>query len=125
LLSTNGDPPEVTVSTHTNAPKPAPPRHKIAVVTWLGAYGMITLILAVLGPTIAAWPLPLRTLLLSTLMVSALTWVVLPTLTRVFRPWLVSTAAPAKEAPGHVGRVRSHAVAAPATRSGRRVAAVR
>ncbi len=93
------------MSAHTNAPKPAPPRHKIAAITWLGAYGMITLILAVLGPAIASWPLPLRTLLLSTLMVSALTWIVLPTLTRVFRGWLVSNAAPTTVATAHSGRV--------------------
>jgi uncharacterized protein len=65
-----------------------PPRYKLALVTWLGAYGMITLILATLGPTIASWPLPLRTLLLSTLMVSALTWFVLPTLTRLLGRWI-------------------------------------
>jgi antibiotic biosynthesis monooxygenase (ABM) superfamily enzyme len=81
------------MSAHTKAPSAAPPRHKIAAVTWLGAYGMITLILAVLGPAIASWPLPLRTLLLSTLMVSALTWVVLPALTLVLRPWLGSNTA--------------------------------
>ena len=35
-----------------------------------------------------AWPLPLRTLLLSLLMVAALTWVVIPSLKRLFRGWL-------------------------------------
>ena len=65
-----------------------PPRYKFALITWIGAYGMITLILATLGPAIASWPLPLRTLLLSTLMVSALTWLVVPTLTRLLGRWL-------------------------------------
>jgi uncharacterized protein len=69
----------------TGAP---PPCYKSAVITWLGAYGMITLILATLGPAIASWPLPLRTLLLSTLMVSALTWLVVPTLTRLLGRWI-------------------------------------
>jgi uncharacterized protein len=54
---------------------PAPPRYKLALVTWVGAYAVITLILAVLGPAMAAWPLPLRTLLLTAVMVPALTWV--------------------------------------------------
>jgi antibiotic biosynthesis monooxygenase (ABM) superfamily enzyme len=36
------------------------------------------------------WPLPLRTLLLSVLMVVALTWVVMPTLNKAFRGWLTS-----------------------------------
>jgi uncharacterized protein len=61
------------------------PRYKLALLTWAGAYPVITLILAVLGPAMAAWPLPLRTLLLSVTMVGALTWVVIPALTRLFR----------------------------------------
>ena len=65
-----------------------PPRHKMALLTWAGAWAMITLILGVLGPSIATWPLPLRTLAISVLMVLALTWVVIPTLTRVFATWL-------------------------------------
>jgi antibiotic biosynthesis monooxygenase (ABM) superfamily enzyme len=69
---------------------PAPPRHKLALLTWAGAYAVITLIQAVLGPAMALWPLPLRTLLLSGTMVAALTWLVIPALTRLFRGWLAS-----------------------------------
>ena len=54
----------------------APPRYKLAVVSWLGAYPVITLILGALGPAMEGWPLPLRTLVISGLMVAALTWVV-------------------------------------------------
>jgi antibiotic biosynthesis monooxygenase (ABM) superfamily enzyme len=67
-----------------------PPRYKLALVTWAGAYGVITLILDLLGPTMAGWPLMLRTLLISALMVTTLTWIVLPALTRLFRAWLVA-----------------------------------
>ena len=67
-----------------------PPRHKVAFLTWVGAYGVITLILELLGPLMAPWPLPLRTLLLSALMVAALTWIVMPTLGRLFRGWLLA-----------------------------------
>ena len=70
------------------APAPPPPRYKLALVTWIGVYPIITLLLALLGPTTAAWPLPLRTLLLTALMVPTLTWLVIPTLTRLFRGWL-------------------------------------
>ena len=66
----------------------APPRYKIALLTWLGAYPVITVALGVLGPVTARWPLPLRTLLISGLMVVALTWGVLPTLGYVLRGWL-------------------------------------
>lgn len=72
--------------THSIPPKP--PRYKLALLTWAGAYAVITAILALLGPAMESWPLPLRTLLLSTLMVGALTWLVIPSLTRLFRTWL-------------------------------------
>jgi antibiotic biosynthesis monooxygenase (ABM) superfamily enzyme len=65
-----------------------PPRYKLALLTWAGAYAVITLILAVLGPVMADWPLPLRTLVLSGAMVAALTWFVIPSLSRLFRAWL-------------------------------------
>jgi antibiotic biosynthesis monooxygenase (ABM) superfamily enzyme len=71
-------------------PAGAPPRYKLALLTWAGAYAVITLILVVLGPTMEPWPLPLRTLLISGLMVMALTWVVIPLLTRLFRRWLTT-----------------------------------
>jgi len=67
-----------------------PPRYKLALLTWAGAYSLITLILMLLGPVMATWPLALRTLVLSVTMVAALTWFVMPRLTRVFRPWLTS-----------------------------------
>jgi antibiotic biosynthesis monooxygenase (ABM) superfamily enzyme len=78
----------MSTTTHQTQPA-APPRYKLALMTWAGAYAAITPILGVLGPTIASWPLPLRTLLISALMVSALTWVISPTLARLFRGWLV------------------------------------
>lgn len=65
------------------------PRYKLALLTWAGAYAVITTILAALGPVMATWPLLLRTLLLSVLMVVAMTWLVIPSLTRLFRGWLV------------------------------------
>ena len=63
---------------------------------------MITLILWLLGPLTDTWPLPLRTLVLSVLMVLALTWVVIPALTRMFAGWLAP--APAAARHGHRGR---------------------
>jgi uncharacterized protein len=82
------------------APPATPPRFKLALVTWAGAYAVITGILGVLGPMMTGWPLPLRTLVLSVLMVSALTWVIVPTLLRLFRPWLLA-AAGSERPPAH------------------------
>jgi uncharacterized protein len=81
--------------TAQQTPPVAPPRYKLALVTWASAYGVITLILDLLGSTMAGWPLMLRTLLISVLMVTALTWIVLPALTRLFRAWLLA-ATPAR-----------------------------
>jgi antibiotic biosynthesis monooxygenase (ABM) superfamily enzyme len=95
-----------------DTPPAAPPRYKLALVTWAGAYGAITLIIWLLGPAMAGWPLVLRTLLISVLMVNALTWIVLPALTRLFRAWLLAaTPAPAQgaQAPAPGSRSWAHA----------------
>ena len=83
----------------SNSQQPSrPPRYKLALLTWAGAYAVITLILQLLGPTMAAWPLAARTFAISALMVAALTWLVIPTMTRLFRGWLIPTA-PSTTAP--------------------------
>jgi antibiotic biosynthesis monooxygenase (ABM) superfamily enzyme len=69
-----------------------PPRYKLALLTWGGAYAVITLILGLFGPVIASWPLVLRTFVLSVTMVVALTWLIMPRLTRTFRAWLSPSA---------------------------------
>jgi antibiotic biosynthesis monooxygenase (ABM) superfamily enzyme len=89
----------MSASQNPTATRPAPPRYKLALLTWAGAYAVITLILAVLGPAMAAWPLPLRTLLLSALMAPAMTWLVIPSLTRLFRGWLASASPPPARPP--------------------------
>lgn len=65
-----------------------PSRSKLALLTWAGAYAVITLLLAAVGPAIASRPLALRTLVLSAAMVAALTWVIMPRLARLFGGWL-------------------------------------
>jgi hypothetical protein len=64
------------------------PRAKLALLTWAGAYAVILLVLAVGGPAMAGWPLALRALVVSGLMVAAMTWVIVPLMTRLFRGWL-------------------------------------
>ena len=86
-------------------PAGPPPRHKMALLTWSGAWALITLILGVLGPLMATWPLPLRTLAISALMVVGLTWVVIPCLTRTFAGWLAPTS-PAEPRPQRGARPR-------------------
>jgi antibiotic biosynthesis monooxygenase (ABM) superfamily enzyme len=64
-------------------------RVKLTLLTWAGAYAVIMAVLIVGGPTLASWPLALRALALSGLMVAAMTWVIMPLMTRLFRPWLL------------------------------------
>jgi uncharacterized protein len=78
----------MALSKQATGPGVPPPRRKMALLTWPGAWALITLILWGLGPTMAAWPLPLRTLIISAVMVIGLTWFVIPNLTRVFSSWL-------------------------------------
>jgi len=79
---------ELTEPSRHARPPAGPSRYKLALLTWIAAYAVITLFLALLGPTIAAWPLALRTLVLSMAMVATLTWIVMPRLTRLFGGWL-------------------------------------
>jgi antibiotic biosynthesis monooxygenase (ABM) superfamily enzyme len=71
------------------AEAPRPPRYKQAILTWVGVYPALTLTLYLLGPIMEGWPLPLRTLLVSVVMVIALVWLILPFLMRTFRSWML------------------------------------
>jgi antibiotic biosynthesis monooxygenase (ABM) superfamily enzyme len=65
-----------------------PPRWKLAIITWIAIYPIITALLLILGPFILRLPIPIVTLILSVTLVVLMTFVVMPALTRVFRPWL-------------------------------------
>ena len=80
---------EVREQTLVRPRPPGPPRYRLALLTWAAAYAVITLVLEVLGPAMDGWPLGLRTFVLSVLMVASLTWLLMPALTRLFRPWLM------------------------------------
>lgn len=65
-----------------------PPRWKVAVVTWLGICPTVYALFLLLGPLLAAWPLLPRVMLLTALVVLAMTWLVAPQLTQLLKPWL-------------------------------------
>ncbi len=68
--------------------EPAPPRYKMVVVTWLAVYPLITLILVLFGPVLGLLPMLVRTLVLTVLMVTLMTYVIMPRMTRLFSFWL-------------------------------------
>lgn len=61
---------------------------RMTVVTWVVVYPMITVLLAVTEPILAEWPLPLRTLLLTVIMVPAMVVWAVPLATAFFKPLL-------------------------------------
>lgn len=64
------------------------PRWKMAVLIWLGIYPTITAVLGILSPYIAHFPLPLKTLTLTLVVVPLMVWVVLPFLQKRLHRWL-------------------------------------
>lgn len=69
-------------------PPGPPPRYKIAIVTWLGLYPMLTTLVLLLRPVLGDQPAPLQTLVISATLVPLMTYLVAPTMQRVFAGWL-------------------------------------
>ncbi|MCU0424006.1 MAG: hypothetical protein MUF71_00135 [Candidatus Kapabacteria bacterium] len=65
-----------------------PPRWKTAIVIWLGIYPTITTVFFLLQPFVAEFPLPLKTLCLTLIVVPIMVWVMLPLLQKVLKNWL-------------------------------------
>ena len=67
-----------------------PPRVKMAVVTWMGIFPVVSLYLWLvsLWPGFQDLPFLPRTAVFTALIVATMTWVVMPRLTRLMRGWL-------------------------------------
>ncbi|WP_250846784.1 antibiotic biosynthesis monooxygenase [Aquisphaera insulae] len=65
-----------------------PPRWKMAVVTWVGVCLTVGTLNAVVRPWMDGWPWWASLLGLNAVVVAALTWIVMPALSRWFRGWL-------------------------------------
>ncbi len=70
------------------SPHIPPPRWKMAMATLLGVYPVSLLIGIVLSATLKELPLALNLLVVSAIIVSMLTWVVMPMVTRLLHCWL-------------------------------------
>jgi antibiotic biosynthesis monooxygenase (ABM) superfamily enzyme len=70
-------------------PPTSPPRYKMALLTWAAAFPLLTALNVLFGPQLAALPLPVRTFLLTGLLVGLLTYGVMPRLTHVCANWLL------------------------------------
>jgi uncharacterized protein len=54
----------------------------------LGVFSLVTLLSYLVGPLMEGWPLVVRSFTLTVIVVSTLTYLVLPGLTRLFARWL-------------------------------------
>lgn len=68
--------------------EPAPPRYKMAVVTWLAVFPVVMVIFTLFGHWLNLLPTVLRTLVFTLVMVTLMTYVIMPRMTRLFSFWL-------------------------------------
>jgi antibiotic biosynthesis monooxygenase (ABM) superfamily enzyme len=66
----------------------APPPYKMALLTWITIFPLITAIVALTGPTLKDLPLAVRLGITTALTVPLMTWVVMPRVTRLLHRWL-------------------------------------
>lgn len=65
-----------------------PSKHKTAFLIWLAIYPTINLIMWLLGDFLGSLPLPLRTLVMTLILVPLMVYVLLPLVNKAFRNWL-------------------------------------
>lgn len=68
--------------------KNKPPKYKLFLLSWMGIYPLITIVLLLFGQQLILLPLPLRTLILTGILVYLMTFLVMPKLTKLFHRWL-------------------------------------
>ncbi|MFJ7203970.1 hypothetical protein ACIQWR_10615 [Streptomyces sp. NPDC098789] len=75
--------PSATTPDRTASAAPTGPSvHRRALITWLAVYPTITLALGLLGPATSDLPLPLRTLILTAVVVPVAAYALIPLLMR-------------------------------------------
>lgn len=67
---------------------PPPPVWKVAVSVMAGLFPLTLFNMVFLAPLTWSWPLVPKALFTATLMVILMTWVVMPGVTRLLKPWL-------------------------------------
>ena len=65
-----------------------PPRWKMAILTWLGVWPTVLVVTALISDRLTGWPFWINNGFSNVFVVAALTWVVMPVLARLARPWL-------------------------------------
>ncbi|MCD2513390.1 antibiotic biosynthesis monooxygenase [Comamonas endophytica] len=69
-------------------PVAVPPKWKLTVVSWMGIFPLVAVSLGLLTPLLQSWPFLARILLVTVLVVSLMSYVVMPRLVRWMGWWL-------------------------------------
>jgi len=72
----------------SKAGEPSPPRYKMAIVTWLAVFPVVAVIFSLFGHWLSLLPTLVRTLVFTVVMVTLMTYVIMPRMTRLFSFWL-------------------------------------
>jgi uncharacterized protein len=67
---------------------PPPPRHKMALLSWLVIFPLVAALLALFQPLLGPLPWPLPIAIVTAVMVLLMTYLIMPLLMLVFRRWL-------------------------------------
>lgn len=67
---------------------PPPPPYKMALLTWITIFPLITLVVVILGPPLGGLPLVPRLAITTAVTVPIMTWLVMPRVTRLLHGWL-------------------------------------
>jgi uncharacterized protein len=71
-----------------------PPPYKMALLTWITIFPLITLVVIALDPLLEKLDLVPRLAVTTAVTVPIMTWLVMPRVTRLLRSWLYPTASP-------------------------------
>jgi antibiotic biosynthesis monooxygenase (ABM) superfamily enzyme len=65
-----------------------PPKWKFAIIVWIAIYPSITLVQFLIGDSLLELPIPIRSLILTLILVPLMVFVLLPLLRKVLNKWL-------------------------------------
>jgi uncharacterized protein len=67
---------------------PPPPPYKMAILTWIVIFPLISLVVVILGPALKGIAPISRLGITTAITVQLMTWIVMPRVTRLLRRWL-------------------------------------
>lgn len=66
-----------------------PAKYKMAILIWITIYPTINILFLVLGKPLESFPMYIKTLVMTLILVPAMVYVFLPFLTKTFSKWLI------------------------------------